>query len=322
MGGSDTKTYQQPDAKETERFGLKYENQRNKENAEWINNITRELDRLEEGLKMEIHVDLLTITLKRISNWNAPGHDGIHGFWFKKFTSIHGRLAQEMNRCLQDVRVPEWMTKGKATLIQKDPSKGTAHNNYRPITCLPIMWKILTAQIREKIYSSLTSRGLFPDEQKGCRKGPRGTAELLVIDEHILKESKTKRKNLAMAWLDNKKAYDMLPQSWILHCLKMYKISHEAINFIEQTMKTWRVELTEGGRSIAETQIQRGIFQGDALSPLLFIIAMMPLNHILRKCAVGHKLSRSQEKINHLMYMDDIKLFAKNEKTENAHTRS
>ena len=94
----------------------------------------------------------------------------------------------------------------------------------------------------------------------------------------------------------------------------MYKISHEVINFIEQTMKTWRVELTAGGRSVAETKNQRGIFQGDALSPLLFIIAMMPLNHILRKCAAGYKLSRSQEKINHLMYMDDIKLFAKNEK--------
>ena len=48
--------------------------------------------------------------------------------------------------------------------------------------------------------------------------------------------------------------------------------------------------------------------------PLLFIIAMMPLNHTLRKCTAGYKLSRSQEKINHLVYMDDIKLFAKNEK--------
>ena len=217
-----------------------------------------------------------------------------------------------MNRCLQDAHVPEWMTKKKTALIQKDPSKGTAPNNYRPITCLLMMWKILTAQIREKIYYSLTSRGLFPDEQKGCRKGSRCTAELLFIDQHILNESKTRRENLAMAWIDDKKAYDMLPQSWILHCLKLYKISHEVINFIEQTMKTWRVE--PGGRSIAETKIQRGIFQGDALSPLLFIIAMMPLNHILRKCTAGYKLSRSQEKINHLMYMDDIKLLAKIEK--------
>ena len=173
---------------------------------------------------------------------------------------------------------------------------------------------IITAQIRKEIYYSLTSHGLFPDEQKGCCKGSRGTAELLYIDQYILDESKTRRKNLAMAWIDYKKAYDMVPHSWIINSLKMYKISHEVINFIDKTMKTWRVELTAGGRSLAETKIQRGIFLGDALSPLLFIIAMMPLNHILRKCTAGYKLTRSQEKINHLMYMDDIKLFAKKEK--------
>ena len=41
---------------------------------------------------------------------------------------------------------------------------------------------------------------------------------------------------------------------------------------------------------------------------------MMPLNHILMKCTAGYKLCKLQEKINHLMYIDDIKLFAKNEK--------
>ena len=41
---------------------------------------------------------------------------------------------------------------------------------------------------------------------------------------------------------------------------------------------------------------------------------MMPLNRILRKCIAGSKLSGLQEKINHLMNLDDIKLFAKNEK--------
>ena len=183
----------------------------------------------------------------------------------------------------------------------KGPKQRNFSNNYRPVTCLTMTWKILTAQIWEKIYYSQTSRGLFPDEPKACRKGSRGTAELLYIDQHILDENKTRRKNLAMAWIDYKKAYDMVPQSWIIHCIKMYKISQEVINFIENTMQTWRVELTAGGKSLSETKIQTGIYQGDAQSPLLFIIAMMPLNHILRKCTAGYKLSRSQEKINHLM---------------------
>ena len=104
-----------------------------------------------------------------------------------------------MNRCLPGAHVPEWRTNGKTKLIQKNPSKGIAPNNYRPITCLRMMWRILTAQISEEIYNSLTSRRLLLEEQKGCSKGSRGTAELLYIDQHILNESKTRRKKLAMA---------------------------------------------------------------------------------------------------------------------------
>ena len=63
----------------------------------------------------------------------------------------------------------------------------------------------------------------------------------------------------------------------------MFKISDEVIKFIEKTMKSWRVELTAGRKGVAEANIQRSIFYGDALSPLVFVIAMMPLNHILRK---------------------------------------
>ena len=79
-----------------------------------------------------------------------------------------------------------------------------------------------------------------------------------------------------------------------------------------EAMKNWKVKLTARGKTCAEMKILRGIFQGDALSSLLFVIAMMPLNDILRKSTGSYKFTKSQEKINHLM--DDIKLFTKNEK--------
>ena len=52
-----------------------------------------------------------------------------------------------------------------------------------------------------------------------------------------------------MVWIDNKKAYDMVLHSWIINSLKMHKITHEVINFIDKTMKTWRVKLTAGGKA-------------------------------------------------------------------------
>ena len=44
-----------------------------------------------------------------------------------------------------------------------------------------------------------------------------------------------------MAWIDSKKAEYRVLQSWIIHCLKMYKISDKVINFIMEVMKTWKV---------------------------------------------------------------------------------
>ena len=41
------------------------------------------------------------------------------------------------------------------------------------------------------------------------------------------------------------------------------------------------------------------------------MIAMLLLNNILKKCTAGYKVSKSKEKINHIMYMDDIKLLEK-----------
>ena len=69
-----------------------------------------------------------------------------------------------------------------------------------------MMWKILMAQIKEEIYDSLTSCRLFPEEQKGSRMWTKGIEELLYINQHILNESKTRRKNLSMALTDYKKS--------------------------------------------------------------------------------------------------------------------
>ena len=110
-----------------------------------------------------------------------------------------------------------------------------------------------------------------------------------------------------MEWTDNKKANSMVPQSWIIYCLKMYKISNKVINFITETMKNWRVELIAEGKTLTSVEI----ISGDALSPLLFVKSMVPSNNILWKCTGGNNFTTSQETIYHLRYMDDIKLFAK-----------
>ena len=78
-----------------------------------------------------------------------------------------------------------------------------------------------------------------------------------------------------------------------------------------KAMENCNMELTATEQTLAGVKMQRGIFLGDAL---LFIIAMMSFIYIFRKCTEDYKFIKSQEKINHIMYMDNIKIFAKNEK--------
>ena len=134
---------------------------------------------------------------------------------------------------------------------------------------------------------------------------------ILLWSAHLQREQgEMQKSSYGMDWIRRGIWYG--PTKLVNKLSQNVQISDEVINFIEKTMKTWGVELTTEGRSLSEAKIQRGIFQGDALSPLLSIIAMMPFNHILRKCTAGYKLSLSQ-KINRLLYKN-IKLFTKNEK--------
>ena len=65
-----------------------------------------------------------------------------------------------------------------------------------------------------------------------------------------------KEKKVVKVRIDYKKAYDMDPQSWIIGYLKKFKISGKVIKFIKNTMENCRIELTAGGKILAEKKIQ------------------------------------------------------------------
>ena len=63
--------------------------------------------------------------------------------------------------------------------------------NFRPITCLPLIWKLLTGILAEELYEHLKKKkNSLPWEQKGYRKGSRGTKDQLLIDKMIVKDCK------------------------------------------------------------------------------------------------------------------------------------
>ena len=72
--------------------------------------------------------------------------------------------------------------------------------------------------------------------------------------------------------------------------------------------------LFAGNSEVGEVDIKRGIFQGDSLSPLVFVFAFISLSLILRKAKAAYEFSGSREMINDLLFMDHLKLYSHNEK--------
>ena len=95
----------------------------------------------------------------------------------------------------------------------------------------------------------------------------------------------------------------------------MYEISPTIINFLTTSIKEWKTYLylnhSQGCTICENIKIKCGIFKGDSLSPLLFRLALVPLSNELNNRGYGHNIY--EEKINHLFYMDDLKLYGKND---------
>ena len=83
------------------------------------------------------------------------------------------------------------------------------------------------------------------------------------------------------------KAFDSILHTWILQCMKMYKVHPTLIAFVASSMKKWKTSMTlVHSKGVLETgpiQIKRGLFQRDSLSPLLFTMSLNPISTELNR---------------------------------------
>ena len=137
---------------------------------------------------------------------------------------------------------PEWLVEGTTNLLPKKEETWIP-KNYRPIACLPTTFKILTLVITDRLYNHLEKESIMTPEQRGGKKNCYGCKDQLMINNVILENCKKKKKNLSTAWIDYKKAFDSVPHSWILACLRMYKINPVLTTFIEASMRQWKTNM-------------------------------------------------------------------------------
>ena len=307
-----------PSADEVEKFwkSMLEDDKHHNEEAGWIKEQEDKYRYSAEQEWTDITNDEITLAIRKTSNWKSPGMDNVPNFWLKNCEALHEDIARCYNKMVREPEeTPTLLTKGVTYLLPKTQETKVS-KNYRPITCLPTLYKILTSIIAERTYNHLEESNLLPAEQKGCRKGSYGCKDQLLINKSILEDCESKRKNLSTSWIDYRKAFDSVPHSWIIKTMQIYRLCPTLINYITYSMSTWQTTMTltysSGSIVTNPIRIKRGIFQGDSLSPLLFCMSLAPLSNLLNATEFGYDMSK--ERVNHLLYMDDLKLYSKNDK--------
>ena len=117
-----------------------------------------------------------------------------------------------------------------------------------------------------------------------------------------------------MTWIDYKKAHDIVRYSWIIDCLETVGRNEKIRRIFAESMKSWRVELISGEENLGEVNIRRGVFKAN-LCHHCYFVCLLPLTHILRDAAPGYHFASNGQKVNHLLFMDDLKLHTSNEKS-------
>jgi hypothetical protein len=281
--------------------------------APWRRAAKNHYENTERQSPVQITIKDIRQRARKLHNWKAPGKDGVHNYWIKKLKNLYPSLSNMLNKTLMS-NTPSWMLEGRTNLIQKDEAATEFDpSNYRPITCLSTMWKMMSGIISDKVYDHLIDNNIFPAEQKGSRRNVLGTKDQLLINKNIMNHAHKKKRNLATCWIDYRKAYDSIPHEWLIQIMQMMKLDQNVIRFLTSTMHQYKTTLVHNSEEIGDINIRRGIYQGDSLSPLLFIMSLFPLTKLLSDTNKGYKKNKDSPPISHLWFVDDLKLFAKNE---------
>ena len=167
FNGSAIRSTDVPNAEESRNFwgGIWSVEKEHSKTANWLKELKEEMSNKHHVQeRLVITVDKIAKQCRKMPNWKAPGKDKVQGFWIKSMTNLHERIAAQLNKILiGENELPGWMTYGHTILCQKDVSKGNVVENYRPITCLSLMWKLLTGVIAKEMYTYLEGENLLKD---------------------------------------------------------------------------------------------------------------------------------------------------------------
>lgn len=104
----------------------------------------------------------MTGAINKTNNWKSPGKDKVSNVWLKYLEGLHEDMAKAFVNTIENpAEMPQWLTDGLTILVSKT-EETKKPKNYRPITCLPTMDKVLTSILADRTYTFLSEHQLLP----------------------------------------------------------------------------------------------------------------------------------------------------------------
>ncbi|EYC25050.1 hypothetical protein Y032_0012g1670 [Ancylostoma ceylanicum] len=243
--------------------------------------------------------------LRSMKSGRTPGHDRITTEMVKWGGEMLTPMITELfNQCLYSGEVPEKMADAITILLHKkgDPSE---LKNYRPISLLSVLCKLLTKVINRRVENTLDSEQ--PREQAGFRRNYSTIDHLHAVNE-LIERCSEYQIPLFLAFVDYEKAFDTVEVNFLWNVLQEQGVHAQLIALLRGIYASARTIVKVGDMAIP-INICRGVRQGDTISPKLFTAA---LEHIFRKLEwneYGQSVNGVQ--LTNLRFADDVVLIAK-----------
>ena len=209
--------------------------------------------------------------LKCIDPTKATGPDGISPRLLKEAgLTIVPSLTKLFNLSLSTAKVPLEWKKANVTPIHKKDDRSFV-NNYRPISILCVLSKLLEKIVFKHVYNFLHEHGLLTRFQSGFIPGD-STVNQLAFLYHTLSKALDEKKDVRIVFCDISKAFDKVWHSGIIFKLKQIGIRGVLLEWFRDYLQNRLQRVVIRGQNSDWGEIKAGVPQGSVLGPLLFLI--------------------------------------------------